>query len=397
MKEKEKLKNKKSTKTRSILISDHNAITLIALIITIIVMLILVGVTVTMALNGGLFNQSKNAAKRTDVEAEREILGSFVTTYLIGTYENAEGNKLGEELTTRDLDNEDNWNVVYTDETEYGTGWNYVQKGTQLEDYGETKYNWVVNYETGEVDYLEEGKYKQLDFEDTVAVVDSLALNIDASNLSSENGWKGIINHGSDGEEDKGVEYDSESKALIFDGVDDYLELTKAGNLGNGFTFEMYMNLDKVRNGVAGQESCGLFCKISDLNATYTDSMRFGFCSSGAVAKFSDTTTWSGPGLKMNTNGYGDINFDTKEYDNWEQQNKYITIVYYRYKDYQSKSTGNTEIDEFMKSIQNDVLVYYIDGVLYGYAGFGSNTYDTFFKTWGRRRYFIFHWSLSLA
>ena len=41
-------------------------ITLIALIITIIVMLILVGVTITVAINGGLFKISKESASKTE-------------------------------------------------------------------------------------------------------------------------------------------------------------------------------------------------------------------------------------------------------------------------------------------------------------------------------------------
>ncbi len=46
-------------------LTSHTGITLIALVITIIVMLILVGVTVTIALNGGLFNQAKRAVSDT--------------------------------------------------------------------------------------------------------------------------------------------------------------------------------------------------------------------------------------------------------------------------------------------------------------------------------------------
>ena len=53
-----------------------------ALVMTIIVMLILVGVTVTVAINGGLFNTAKSAATNTMVEAEREqLLSAVVTAY----------------------------------------------------------------------------------------------------------------------------------------------------------------------------------------------------------------------------------------------------------------------------------------------------------------------------
>lgn len=50
----------------------NKGITLIALIITIIVMMILVGVTVAVAINGGLFNISEEASKKTEMEGIRE-------------------------------------------------------------------------------------------------------------------------------------------------------------------------------------------------------------------------------------------------------------------------------------------------------------------------------------
>jgi len=53
---------------------NQKGITLIALIITIIVMLILVGVTVTLAINGGLFKEAKYAQTRTEEEKELEEL-----------------------------------------------------------------------------------------------------------------------------------------------------------------------------------------------------------------------------------------------------------------------------------------------------------------------------------
>ena len=53
---------------------NENGITLIALIITIIVMLILVGVTINVALNGGLFEKAKNAAIQTELEQIKEQL-----------------------------------------------------------------------------------------------------------------------------------------------------------------------------------------------------------------------------------------------------------------------------------------------------------------------------------
>ena len=58
--------------------TSQGGITLIALIITIIVMLILVGVTVNIALTGGLFTKASEASKQMQVEAEKEELLSSV-------------------------------------------------------------------------------------------------------------------------------------------------------------------------------------------------------------------------------------------------------------------------------------------------------------------------------
>lgn len=48
------------------MMKGQKGITLVALVITIIVMLILVGVSVTVALNGGLFSTAENAVDRTE-------------------------------------------------------------------------------------------------------------------------------------------------------------------------------------------------------------------------------------------------------------------------------------------------------------------------------------------
>ena len=61
-------------------IKTQKGITLIALVITIIVMLILGGVTISMALNGGLFGYAKKAAKDTETQkqAEQELASGAV-------------------------------------------------------------------------------------------------------------------------------------------------------------------------------------------------------------------------------------------------------------------------------------------------------------------------------
>ena len=119
-------------------LKSKRGITLIALVITIIVMLILVGVTVNVTLNGGIFTNAKKAAKQTEIEYEREALQENIATYLISQYDNKSENKLGEELYDKGLYDGERWDMVFTKEKNYGTGWNYLEKGTVLEDYGES-------------------------------------------------------------------------------------------------------------------------------------------------------------------------------------------------------------------------------------------------------------------
>lgn len=62
------------------MMKGQKGITLVALIITIIVMLILVAVSVTVALNGGLFTKAKSAASQTNEaeKAENDLADGYV-------------------------------------------------------------------------------------------------------------------------------------------------------------------------------------------------------------------------------------------------------------------------------------------------------------------------------
>lgn len=114
-----------------------------------------------------------------------------------------------------------------------------------------------------------------------------------------------------------------------------------------------------------------------------------GFSQTKGVAKFYQPTNYTNgqkdfEGDKMHSSNAGQVNFNSEEYDNWAKQNKYITIVYYRYKDYQNgKTTGDTVLDEYMNRNKCDVLVYYVDGSRYGYTGYSSEYYDAGFEKWG--------------
>ena len=76
MKNKKLTIGKQNSKNKSL--KTKSGITLIALIITIIVMLILVGVTLSVALNGGLISRAQEAKTGTQYEKDKEMLYSSV-------------------------------------------------------------------------------------------------------------------------------------------------------------------------------------------------------------------------------------------------------------------------------------------------------------------------------
>ena len=121
---------------------------------------------------------------------------------------------------------------------------------------GKTQYDWIVDYNSGEIIQLST-EYTSLSYKSSLAVTDNLVLNIDATNLENEN-WGDIIKHGD-------VKYSNENRALYFDGDGDYLELSKNADFSNGFTFEIYANLERLEynNGSNAPDSLSLFCKIN--------------------------------------------------------------------------------------------------------------------------------------
>ena len=204
---------------------ENKGVTLIALAVTIIVMLILAGVTIsTLTGNSGITTKAQNAKKMSKVSSEKEAIQLAVSLAKMEKYLD-ENNEyyIGTPLYDKTLENGDKWDVIIIKDTleQYGTDWCYVAKGTEIAQYGETQYEWLVNYETGEAKQLEE-EYIELSYKSSLAVTDGLVLNIDATNLEDEN-WGDIIKHGD-------VKYSSAKKSLYFDGDGDYLELAKSSD-----------------------------------------------------------------------------------------------------------------------------------------------------------------------
>ena len=139
---------------------ENKGVTLIALAVTIIVMLILAGVTISaLTGNSGITTKAKQAKMLSEAKTEEEAIR------LVVTYTNMQKNigeeniiYLGEPLHDKDLVSGNQWKVILdTDKQEkYGTGWYFIEKDTEIEKYGKTKNEWVVNYEEGQINRVGE-------------------------------------------------------------------------------------------------------------------------------------------------------------------------------------------------------------------------------------------------
>ena len=102
-------------------------------------MLILVGVTVTVAINGGLFDKSKEAAKGTEIGREKEELTSAIATAYNVETGKVDKTKLKDAL---------------------GTGWSLAEGDTAPYTVTSPKGNKFTVAENGKIDYKEKGDGK---------------------------------------------------------------------------------------------------------------------------------------------------------------------------------------------------------------------------------------------
>ena len=209
--------------------SKEKGITLIALVITIIVLLILAGVSISILTgNNGILSQAQNAKKETELASEKEAIQLTVPEYQL-----AKDNKykLGTTLYDKNADNSTIWDVfVNNNENKtYGTDWNYISKGTNIESYGTTQNEWLVNYETGEIIQIDDN-YTHLTHGDNIGVTDGLIFNLDPSIIDTTNIedlksgnyetlWKDTTLNGFNWTNNSGLT----SKEFNFDGIDDYI------------------------------------------------------------------------------------------------------------------------------------------------------------------------------
>ena len=220
---------------------ENKGVTLIALAVTIIVMLILAGVTVsTLTGNSGITAKAQLAKKMSKVSSKREAIQLEVSLAKMEKYLDEDNEYyIGIPLYDKTLENGNKWNIVMINETQkiYGTDWCFISKGTEISKYGETQYNWLVNYETGELEQLEDNTFTQLLYGSNLAVKEGLILNVDPINMADSTSWGSNVKLY--GVKD-GDGYGWNGTEINFDGVDDYLEVYNGFEMNEGITFEFY-------------------------------------------------------------------------------------------------------------------------------------------------------------
>ncbi len=282
-------------------------------------------------------------------------------------------NYLGDRLYDRNALNSLKWKILVEYDNDNnavnisGSKWYYIAKGTSIDGHI-VEYDYVINYETNDIKIV--SNYKIWDVNSSLGVTDGLVMNIDATNMNSSD-WGDIETYGN-------VKYMNETKSLYFDGDGDYLKLTSPGDFSKGFTFEIYANLDRLNYVINGNSASGLFTRIKSLNENdISKSMRFGYTSFKLICKFNSYSNWAGTGEKLSTLSYGDIQIQNASDMYKINEDFYLTFVYRTYKD----STVE-ERAALNWTVNQDRIEYYIDGVLYGYTYFDSNSYIQGCSVW---------------
>ena len=239
----------------------------------------------------GILNRAIEAKEETLLSSEKEAISLNILQDTMNTNANELENRIGKKLYSKNFANSDKWDYIYlqTDGKIYGDNWYYINKGTNIENYGKAQKEWLVNYSDGEIIELEDEKYTEVSV-NNVLITDGLVFNLDSNDfsLSDKNTW-------GDGVEAFGFDNNQEdSDGISFDGVDDYVSFKSGTDFQKGFTISFY-----------GKASTSyFFSKQKENNFIY--SCRFGMSEKifyFNTSKNQANSTWSDDVQGGNNNG----------------------------------------------------------------------------------------------
>lgn len=215
-------------------LNKTKGVTLIVLVVTIVVLLILAGVSIVMLTNGnGIINNARKAKDLTEISSEEEyILLTMLDEELTKI-------KIGQELKDMNFNTTEDIECVMDKETGIRYGWNwYLIRPEDIKDY-ELKNSYIVNYETEEYIRFDKNKHTLLT-NNLLCIKDGLVYSADPKNMANSESWGDAILHNF-------IKGDANSgwseNALMFDGVDDGIEVKDNADYSKGITLEIYFSL----------------------------------------------------------------------------------------------------------------------------------------------------------
>ena len=209
-------------------------ITLIVLVITIIVLLILAGVSIS-ALSGenGILKQAARARNLSEISQEEEYIR------LIMFEDNLKEERVGQKLEEVKFDTLEDTVSIYDSETGeiYADGWYYI-KPEDVNEYN-LKNSYITNYDKGEFLMFDENKHRIISNE-LLCIKEGLVYSADSKNMSDSDKWgDAILYNFKDGGPNSGWSEDG----LMFDGIDDGIEIKNNSDYSGGITLEIYFKL----------------------------------------------------------------------------------------------------------------------------------------------------------
>lgn len=310
---------------------ENRGITLIALIVTIIVLLILAGVSIAMLTGeNGILTRANDAKNKTEISVEMEIIQ---LSYINSKTTESEIYEIGKLLYDKTIKNGNLWDIIVVSNEDkiYGTGYNFISSGTEIENYGKTKFDWVINTQTGELTQLEKNEFIELSYDMNLGTKDNLIFNMDLAIIENEkeedikNNFENILGENVefinfDWNEESGVN----NKGFKLDGINDYIKIKfdekddKDKLSKNGFTFEFYGTLDSGNSynteGIFEYPFNGLFCywngneeEQSGFRCGWHENSKIEWCAGLSTSAPSDYSSIASPWT---------INYPIKDYFN---------------------------------------------------------------------------------
>ena len=184
--------------------------------------------------NNGILTQAQRAKELTEISSEEEYIN-----LLIIEHEMDNNITYGEQLKEVQFNTVENTTSIYDAEsgTTYANGWYYL-KPEDVDEY-ELKNSYIIDYETGEFVRFDEEKHRVVTNE-LLCITDGLVYSADPKNMTGSDSWGDAILHNfNEGDTNSGWS----ENALMFDGVDDGIEVKDNSDYSDGITLEIYLKL----------------------------------------------------------------------------------------------------------------------------------------------------------